>query len=241
VLFSEPAAGHCLSAWETTGNEGEAAYMLIVPGDDAGRALLSRLGRTDWQVIVDLAGLALRGAREGGLHHWAHVARRLCRELAATPVRLRYDQLDVEQIDQGVCVRFGNAMFGALEWPSVAVLWTPEGASGRLELLAGSGDAFMPLARWPMGGAPESRRWAIPVGPGASTRDKRTAWASLPEVDRLFVLALLDALPAVEGRGPAAATRMASASRALLREAHALLKGIARRELFKRVLGRVHS
>lgn len=242
VLFSTPPTGSWLSAWETSGQEGVTDYMLIVPGDSAGQAALSRFGRTDWQVITDLAGLVLRGAMEGGSARWAGVARRLCRELAAMPVRLRYDQLEVEQDGKVLRARFGNAMFGALEWPSVTVQWAPDGASGRLELLAGAADAFPPLARWPVDSEAETDRWCIPVGAWAAGRDKRRAWAALPEVDRTFLLALLDALPAVESCAAAAAAGpLAIASRALLREAHALSRSLARRQLLRRLLGRVTS
>lgn len=244
ALFSASPAARWLSSWETSGQEGETEYMLIVPGDAAGQAALARLGRTDWQVVADLSGLVLRGTLEGGSARWAIVARRLCRELAAIPVRLRYDQLDVEHEGSVVRARFSKVMFGALEWPSVTVQWTPVGASGRLELLAGADDTFLPLARWPADTSADTAtdRWNIPVGAGITGRNKRHAWSALPEVDRKFLFALLDALPAVEGRAPAAAaTHLAIASRALLREAHALSKSLARRQLLRRLLARITS
>lgn len=242
ALFSSPPAGTWLSAWKTSGEEGTGEYMLIVPGDATGQAMLSHFGRTDWQVIADLAGLVLRGTLECGSARWAGVARRLCRELAAMPVRLRYDQLDVEQDGQVIRVRFGNVMFGAFEWPSVTVQWVPAGRSGRLELLAGTDDTYLPLTRWPADAEAAADRWCLPVGAGASGRDKRQAWAALPEVDRTFLLALLDALPAVAGRTSAAAgSHLAAASRVLLREAHALSKSLARRRLLRRLLGSVTS
>lgn len=241
VLFSEAPAGPWLSAWETSGSEGTSEYMLIVPGDEAGQAALSRFGRSDWLTIVDLAGLVLRGAVESGSERWAVVARRLCRELSAMSPRLRYDRLDVEQDGQAIRVCFGNAMFGALDWSSVNLRWLPSGRSGRLELLAGdAADSYLPLARWPVEADAPHEGWPIPVGSWATARDKRNAWSSLPEIDRSFVLALLDALPAVQGRAPAA-DQLAVAARAGLREAQALSRSLARRRTLRRALGRLTS
>lgn len=242
VLFSTPPAGRWLSAWDTSGQEGGQEYMLIVPGDTTGCAALSRFGRTDWQVVAGLAGLVLRGTLEGESARWSGVARRLCRELAAMPTRLRYDELEVGLDGQAIQARFGNVMFGALEWPSLTVQWTPVGASGRLEILSGTADNFLPLAHWPTDTGVAADRWRLPVGAGVSARDKRHAWAALPEADRSLLLALLDALPAAEGRGPGAeSARLATASRHLLRESRGLLKNLDRRRLLRRLLGRFTS
>ncbi len=241
VLFSTPRDGPLVSAWQASGQEQDAEYMLIVPSDTTGRTVLQRMGSTDWRVVASIAGLVLRGTREASAARWAGVAHRLCHQLAALPPRLRYDGLSLsEEAGTGTMqVTFNDVMFGALALPSLVVAWEPSGSAGNLSMVAVPTQA-LPLAHWP---ADEqgvlAQRWRLPVGPAFSRSQKLRIWSALPATDGELVLALLDALPAV---GPLArpeqTASLVQGARTLHREARKLRSRLVWYERLRRLLKR---
>jgi hypothetical protein len=240
ALFQDSQEESLLSAWRAGGQEAGQTFMLVVPSDSSCQGLLAHLGRTDWRVLCDLAGLACRGAAEAppAQARWRGVAARLVDQLAALPPRLRYDQAELAEADGRAQVRFRQAAFGPREFESLQLQLDPKGT---LALLADDAAGLWPLAAWPVdeSGSPVPH-WQVPVGPDQPSRAKRMQWAALTASDRELVLALLDALPGVaEQAAQPTASRLAPAALALHRDARRQLDIMAGRQQLRRLLGRL--
>lgn len=243
-----------LSAWQATGQEEGREFMLLVPTDEQGQALLRSLGRSDWQRVNDVARLILDQVCKDGWafgSHWQATAARLCRQLADLPPRWRCDELVVSRPEGGAAaeldVVFGGVSYANRGFDAVRLRW---------RLAEGAADG--PSLRWlrpdiagdlPLGGWPTDERgdlapaMALPVGSDGSVRVKRQRWAAMTAADRDLVLALLEALPAAADRAPAEALPPGITPASLRREASSLqeesrrlvtalkLRGVARRLL----------
>lgn len=250
VLFSDlRLPRQFLGSWMETGREGGFPYMLIVPSDTAGKALLRRLPTSDWRALLrlanDLAG-QLSALSTTECSAWPAVARQLACQLAEQPPRLRYDQLDVEADERGYRIRFGNPTFGERRFPQLLLRWRQDDALP-LALLAPDEEAVpAALDRWPRAG--DGRRagsFALPVGRlGPWARWKH--WARLTPMDSGLLLGLLDALPAVIQAARTGGTidggmadRLRSDARRLLRQA--LAASGLREPLWRRVIARLRA
>ncbi|MCP5272961.1 MAG: hypothetical protein H6932_17320 [Burkholderiaceae bacterium] len=250
VFFSDPRLPRqFLGSWVETGREGGFPYMLIVPSDSAGQALLRRLPTSDWNALLTLTnGLAghLSATSDTGYTAWPAVARHLACQLAEQPPRLRYDELDVEVGERGYRIRFGRLAFGERRFQQLLLHWRPDDALP-LALLAPEEEAVpAALDRWPRTGeGVRAGSFALPVGRlGPWTRLKH--WARLTPMDCAILLSVLDALPAViqvaqagETISGGVADRLRADARRLLRQASA---ASGRREpLWRRLVARLRA
>lgn len=246
-LFSSPQDAPLLSAWQTSGHEEAADYMLLVPTDVAGRDRLSRLGTSDWSVVLDAATLLTTELPVHADVSWSQVAARLCRSLADLPARLRYDSIDVNarrDAPDTLVASFVHVLHGARFFPQLTLSWVPEG--DRLSLHVEPGDTLYPLSAWPISKEGiAAREWLLPVGSALTGAEKREIWQRLSEEDRASLIALLDALPAVAVAAAQASVtadlkRMATAERAagLLKEVHHMRRSLALRHRVQRLIHR---
>lgn len=211
AVFGEAQGGDAIfSSWAESGQEDGQPFMLIVPSDHAAHALLMRLPRADWELLEGLVvelGRHLRGNERARLAGWAALAERLQQQLGELPPRLRYDDLQVDVSGSGkdarILVRFRKALFGARRFECIELHWQPA-TPPMLALQMPAGDTLPPLSNWPVTeqGQPASF-WRLPVGAAGSRAQKARDWGNLSQGDRDFLLALLDALPAVPQRLPA--------------------------------------
>lgn len=208
AFFSLGGSPGTVSAWRASGHENGREFMLIVPSDDAGQSLLTKLGSSDWRAVLGTTELLvqhLRQASDDRSARWLLVALRLQSQLDAMPPRLRYDSARVEAdpVEAGwLRPCFGNVEFGGRLLGDVQMRWHP--ARADLRWLAPARDAAIPLANWPLDdeGAPHAEL-ALPLGRQASAAAKRHWWAALPASNRLLVLGLLEALPGAVQHMPA--------------------------------------
>ena len=200
-LFAPADGLPLLGQWETHGEEAGRAFMLLIPSDPRGRALIQHMGTSDWRLVCTLAqalSLELSNGHERLPAGWRTVASRLGRQLSAQPPRLRYDQVVVKAPADGpegaLEVSLADAVFGAYPLNSLRLRWWPtrEARQARLQALAPPDGEEVSLASWPSatGGLLESE-YTLPVGASWSM----AGWAALPSWDRELILALLDALP----------------------------------------------
>jgi hypothetical protein len=253
VLFAAVDGRRPLSAWHTSGREGEREFMLMVPSDAQGQRLLQPLGSADWTLVTGLAACVHQHVQtEPGNGPWPTVAARLCRQLADLPPRLRYDTLNVQSVEgavPGFDVNFGAATFGTLELSSIALRWQPAlgGPQQGAVLWRAPADAtLLPLSAWPVG--PDGQlvsNFELPVGPGQPAGAKRRLWADLGDPDRDLVLAVLDALPAAAERVASAGLTaqigrqaLVQAATALHKDARRLLSAMQWRRAARRILRR---
>jgi hypothetical protein len=228
--------------------------MLLFPADDQGRALLQRLGRSDWQRVNDLARLVLQEVCSDGWmfgSHWQATAARLCRQLADLPPRWRYDALTVTRVDDSTApeldLLFAGVSYANREFDSVQLRWRPAGgasAGPSLRWLRPDSPTALPLGSWPTTASGDlAASLSLPVGREGSARDKRQRWAALTLADRDLLLALLEAVPAAAERAPLDALPAGLTPASLHHEASSLnaearqlvnalkLRGVARRLL----------
>jgi hypothetical protein len=226
AFFASGGTGDAVSAWRASGNENGREFMLIVPSDDAGRSVLTSLGSSDWRAVrgtVELLIQQLRKAKDGRAARWLLVALRLQCQMDAMPPRLRYDTagIELDPVDEGwLRPSFGNVDFGGRALGDVMLRWHPE--HHRLQWLAPSSDAAIPLASWPLDSEGALRaELMLPLGRQASASEQRGWWARLPASERMLILGLLDALPGALRNLPVGMSEAATlrAAKALHRDA----------------------
>lgn len=247
AFFESEGVPTPLMAWRAEGSEGERAYMLLVPTDEAARRVLQGLGTGDWQFVEGVAAAiarALEAADAAPAARWRVVATRLRRQLAELPERLRFDGLEVVAAKAGVLdADFEQVSFGSRRVARLRLRWRPQATDGTaLELLAPEAPGEAPaLAAWPVdeGGA-WCARWPVPSGSAGQ------GWRALGRTDRELLLGLLDALPAVAHRAKAlglvdagAADSLAEAASRPLRLAHRALHGTRLRRVVRALRGRL--
>jgi hypothetical protein len=203
-LFAAGTEPEILSAWRPDGSTLGLARMRFRPADEESRKQLQHLGSADWQVVFGIALLMQREIDRVAdviARPWRIAMTRLRRQMAALPRRFRYDSLRV--IDdplggQGLELEFDGASFGLTALQPVRLHWSDARLYWALEASA----VDLPLVSWPLGrdGVP-AVRWTVPVGDaGLDARGKQAAWRAMPDDDRVLVLAVLDALPALADR-----------------------------------------
>lgn len=247
ALFAQPGESSLVSAWSASGQEDGVDYMLLVPSDPKSKEHLSRLGASDWAVVLDAATLFAADLPFQAHPTWARVAARLCLSLADLPTRLRYDRIDVSVDDscpESLSARFDQVSYGQRFHPSVSLTW--ESTMDQVALHVEPGEVLLPLAAWPItpDGDPVAE-WVLPVGSAMANPQKRQVWDRLSAADRAWILALLDALPAV-AHAVADAPLKASLGHAftveraarLHKEAHQLRRSLALRHRVQRLLHR---
>jgi hypothetical protein len=208
AFFASGGTADAVSAWHASGNENGREFMLIVPGDEAGRSLLASLGSSDWRAVRGTAEVLvqqLRRAKDPRAASWLRVALRLQAQLDAIPPRLRYDtaRVDVDPVDAGwLRLAFGNVEFGGRFMGEVQLRWQP--VRDQLCWLAPSSDAAVPLSDWPVDRDGALRaELPLPLGRQASPSERRRWWVMLPANERTLVLGLLEALPGALRQIPA--------------------------------------
>ena len=203
ALFATGKGQQVLGQWEAHGREAGQEFMLLVPSDARGQALLQRMGTSDWRLVCTLSQLASLELSAGHAElpaGWRTVASRLGRQLSALPPRLRYNGVTVRSAGGAatgaVDIAFVEPLFGASPLGALKLRWWPSAdASGtRLQALApGDGDEVA-LASWPAAaGGLLQAEYEFPLGAAWS----RVQWTALPPWDRELLLALLDALPGI--------------------------------------------
>jgi hypothetical protein len=262
LIFHDGAGPAPLLAWSVCGEENGRPFMLLLPSDSPGRYQLDRLGRSDWRfVIAAVDWLASTLAREADRSdRWLGVARRLRRELAELPPRLRYDgvRVDLPQpgSDGAVTVVLTGSMFGARNFGELTLLWRaggPLASSSELELQAPSECCDRPLSSWPTNasGDPASSV-VLPVG-ACSAAARRRAWSVFAPIDGTLVLGLLDALPAMAARVASRSAEVSAMAQngaayisvplanTLRNEGHALARSMRWRRLLARAVARLYG
>ena len=76
--------------WQPSGREQSREFMLLVPQDDKGRGMLTRLGSADWRMVsgtVEALSLHLRRTQGEVAARWSTVAGRLLADLRALETR----------------------------------------------------------------------------------------------------------------------------------------------------------
>jgi hypothetical protein len=202
VLMADDDESRVLSQWHTDGQEEDLQFMLLVPMDTSGRDKLLRLGTTDWEAVLQLAGMLQESvaAQESLGPHWLAIAARLKLDLDALPARLRYDCLEVTRQPHGDATRIvlGGVRFGTQRLADVVLHWQRGRIGEELvwELPAGVG-VVPPISAWPVevSGAP-ALRWSLAVGSGFGFRARVQWWLTLAPGERALMLSLLDVLPA---------------------------------------------
>jgi len=209
ALFATADGSPILGQWETHGEELGRAFMLVVPSDTRGEALLSRMGTTDWRLVRTLAravALEISSGYEDLPTAWRTAASRLNGQLEALPARLRYDTLSAQAGPSdgpsiAIDVSMVDVLFGSTSLGDVGLRWWPSrnGSEGRLAMLARADAAELPMGSWPVqnGGLLEAE-YIVPLG----GRWSAAAWAALPGRDKEVLLCLLDALPEAARHAP---------------------------------------
>jgi hypothetical protein len=264
-LLARRSGERPLSTWQPTGLEDRREFMLLIPADDPGQALLRRMGSTDWRRVEDLSRLICRHVCSDDWAlgaHWQATAARLCRQLADLPARWRYDDLLVSRDEPdgppALDLHFVGATFGERRLDDVRLRWRlPDAerrpAGGSLHWRAPERAQALALGTWPTDADGNlADAFELPVGDG-SPSGRRQRWARLSPVERELILALLDALPAAaeralelqlpQGLDPAALRRCALGwHKEARRDVLALrLRGAARRLLRRDPPGPGHA
>lgn len=243
AVFADPAAPP-LSVWHAHGSEAGRPFMLIVPSDTGFSAVWQAFPTAEWQLLVEIVQqfeLALREAQREDHMRWVEIAQRLLVQLQELPPRFRYDQLRVEASGQdGLQVHFDNVMFGRRRFEGVCVSWLPGRAEVRLP--AKSRDGQPVLSRRPAEMQADTA-WSVPVVPHTPAAQRLAAWSRISHGDQQYVLALLDALPAVPARLSASNVRLSQTveelerlARLPLRQAQQDLGGGRLRAILRRFL-----
>jgi hypothetical protein len=201
VVFDSGTETQLLSSWRESGVEDGRRYLLLVPADDKGRALLQAMPTSDWDLTRALVEVLLRWLPAQTLDaRWQALARRLLIQLSEQAPRLRYDGLDVQvnaETPSAIDIRMSTVLFGARRWSELRLRWHPDGMFP-VELQAPMNLAEPPpLKNWPLDpqGNPQAS-WPLPLRRGANAREQRQQWQQLDPSDAALLLALLDALPA---------------------------------------------
>jgi hypothetical protein len=247
ALFAGLDGAQPLMAWSPSGHEDGREYVLLVPTDEASRRTLQCTGTSDWRFIQGVVMHSTRALaeRDDAPLRWRIAARRLQRQLADLPPRLRFDGVQAAAeagSSRSLLVTFVNACFGDRQLGELRLRWHVDTA--RVELLAPSAADSSPcLGAWPVDNTgmwqPE---WHVPLN-GQTRPTLEHAWYDLPRADREFLLGLLDALPAaaphaaVHGAGDAA--MLARAAARPLRQAVTLLNGTRLRRALRSLRGRL--
>jgi hypothetical protein len=200
VVFDSGTETQLLSNWRESGVEDGRRYLLLVPADDKGRALLQAMPTSDWDLTSALVEALLRWLPAQTLDaRWQALARRLLVQLSEQAPRLRYDGLDVQlnaETPSAIDIRMSTVLFGARRWSELRLRWHP-GGMVPVELQGPIDPAEAPpLKNWPLDpkGIPQAS-WPLPLRRGSNVREQRQLWQQLDPTDAALLLALLDALP----------------------------------------------
>lgn len=231
VVFEGEAGQRLLSSWHESGSEGERRYMLLVPADDAGSALLDRLPSADRRRLDDAIDLLERSLIGAPAHAtWLALVRRLKVEIKERQPRFRFNAMDVQPVEgrpSTLEVSFIGAEFGARSWSVLRARWQP-GARHPVELVHGADRAEMfPLRGWRrLTGDPAQPldAWVMPLASAPGRSEGFDTWQTLDQGDADFLTALLDALPAAAHRAVESELIPSEDAARLLGEAHLLLR-----------------
>ncbi len=209
------------------------------------------MGTADWLTVLAVADAAVAQLREAPATQreaWLPLAQRLRQLLADVPPRLRTQGARLATVPapegDGFELQLDHVSWGATRLPRVVLGWTPQ-SPGAVALLRGR-DGQVPMSVWPdVDDEPPDRLW-LPVGTHRAAARSRP-WVALPDGDRRFATAVLQALPRLvepllatlaPASGTGAATLRQSAM-ALSQEAVERLEPLAIRDLLPRMLRRV--
>jgi hypothetical protein len=231
VFFEGGAERQLLSCWRESGSEGERRFMLLVPVDEGGAALLDRLPSADRRCLDDVIGLLERALIAAPGHAaWLAVVRRLQVEIKERKPRFRFNEMDVHPVEampSMLEVAFIDAEFGVRSWAILRARWQP-GAEHPVELVHGGNASDMfPLRDWRrLAGEPAQplEIWALPLASAPGRSEGFDAWQALDSGDAALLTALLDALPAAAHRAVERELVPSEDAARLLGEAHLLLR-----------------
>ena len=198
VLVGEDGKPAILHGWRESGRDDGTPYVLIVPSDDSGR---EALGAHDWRRLLALVAHVERAVIDlGAGERWIQVARRLGQQLAALPMRLRFDELSTpaDGAARTFAWRMSDAHCGTVvPGGALSLRWRVDGADGArswLEIDAGEGASLWPS--WPRepDGQPVARL-ILPLGDAAADPAARATWQRLSPSDRDAAFAVVRTLP----------------------------------------------
>jgi hypothetical protein len=247
VLFWDDGEPRVLRAWRANGEEGGRKFLLLMPGDPAGRLVLNALGTQDWNNLLGVARLLTRllASEEPQAARWQVQAQQLLRALTSLSPRLRYDErrLQPTSVDSVEAVLV-NTSFGERQLGDVELRWLPQ--ADRLLWLAPTDTNQVPMSGWPINteGVPEPN-FEVPVGAVEPSSARRGRWAAMLDSDQMLLLAVLDTL-AGAAREFAVTSPMAAATQAGLvsqsarwrRQAAQALRASRLRARLRQLLGR---
>lgn len=243
AIFATDERRPPLSAWASSGREGDRPFMLLVPSDANTRAAFDTLSASDWRLVQAVAAhLAHHVAERQAVlaPRWQATAARLQLELAVLPERWRHDHAEVRSAAEAgrIAIELDNVGLPGRVTDHLSVLWTPgrHGDGGGLQLALPEG-AVPPLTAWPLDeDGRASMTWdLLPAGVASSERPR--LWRRIPRADRAWLQTMLDALPglignSVEHRG------FVPQAQALAAFARQAAQGSRWRRAARRLLGR---
>jgi hypothetical protein len=196
LIFASPGSGPLpLMHWRSNGEEAGREFMLVVPQDEEGRNFLLAATTTDLCFCEDAAALSMAalngdaGRTFSDARRWSDVASAFLDRCRDIPVRLHYDDVLPEPLDDGdLRFRVVHASVPGRHVAELDFVWRASSFVFR----AKRGSA-QPLSHWPPGqdGSPgETVVFDFHRGHGASE-----PWTGLSGTDRLFLLQIVSELP----------------------------------------------
>lgn len=243
AIFATDERRPPLSAWTSSGREGDRPFMLLVPSDANTRAAFENLSASDWRLVQAVAAhLAhhVSERRAALAPRWSATAARLQLELAALPERWRHDHAEVRSAAQAgrIAIELDNVGLPGRVTEHLSILWAPgrHGDGGGLQLALAEG-AVPPLTAWPLDeeGRPSMTWDLLPAGVASSERSR--LWRRIPRVDRAWLQTMLDALPGLIGNS-AEHRGFVPQAQALAAFARQAAQGPRWRRVARRLLGR---
>ena len=229
VFQHSGAEAPLLRGWRDSGREGDRAYLLLVPTDAHCVPALQALDSSDWQTLLAVVARLvqeLRRAPPAQRQAWLPLACRLGEQLQELPAQLRHAGVSSTAADGGpdLLLHIHQLSWGVRRLDGLHLRWQLHGSQRGLALLRAADDS-VPLLSWPedeQGDSPQM--FWLPLA--AHHNEVELAhWARLPLADRVFVQALLDALPTLVAALPSAegGSDLVAAAQALQAEARQTL------------------
>jgi hypothetical protein len=209
VVFATPEGKLPLQTWREDGRDGDHAFLLVVPQDEAGRSYIREADARDLIILRQAALLAASHLAQGTpvssslpASFWTNVARNFVAFSDEANDSLRLGEVAIKPGESPDAFHFsiGQALLAGRVLPPLCGSWS-EGHL-RLELPAGGNP---PLTAWPRH---EDGRFAQNLDFSFERGDRdeqKKLRATLTKQDRRTLEALLEALPGIVDRYPPAA------------------------------------
>ncbi len=212
AIFEVPGLTRQMSSWQHSGDEGERAFMLVVPSDAKAKRLVQRMPAREWAIFNELTRLiedAVRTNRvtNGVSDRWLVVARRLRQQLTDLPACFRYDRLaltmTVHRSEPTLTLEYGDTDFEGFRLPKLKMHWRlgyggrVSAEQSRVELAHLSAtDADPPIVAWPVnddGGLAPTM--SFDLGPLSAADWSDSSWAILTAFEKRLIASILATFP----------------------------------------------